>query len=576
MARRKRTKSSSHGSRSNHTSTPSEACKHDVEVKYLVIGGGISGICIGVYLKKHLNVTSSKDLVILERQNSIGGTWFSNKYPGCACDIPYFLYTFSFLPAISTDLYAAADEIETYLRRCCDHFGLYPHIRCNQTVESAHWNDHLKRWIVTVSLCNGSVKTYAARYLFTGTGQLSVPKYPRYVAKYQTKLTSKNTPENSEVKTFRVKNTLITHSALMRKNNSKSGRLIQELVKDSLQGKRVAIIGNGSTGTQLVESLQPAVKHLYVFARSPKWLAKKYIEHIPSMLVRLFRAFPSAITLLRWLAFIITECIHIFILFFTEFPKKILSRQLLRACGTAGELNIIPAFRVGCSRMIMHSDYLATLTRSKNVTPILSQTLQGFDSTTGSLLLSAPHKASHNNENECIQSIQADVVIFATGFEIRNCLPQFRLAGRNGVALSKLWEDQPRAYLGISTPGFPNCFFLYGPNTNTILGSITFFIECACSYIVQAVQHLEKLEIATGKDNLCIEVKKDSVDVYYKSVLNKWFRGRPETDSCSSWYKTNSVIGDKISPTNFPGTQTYYWWLTRSFDHMKYSVDIDE
>ena len=173
--------------------------------------------------------------------------------------------------------------------------------------------------------------------------------------------------------------------------------------------------------------------------------------------------------------------------------------------------------------------------------------------------------------------IQADVVIFATGFEIRNCLPQFCLQGRNGDLLSSpdVWGKQPRAYLGISTPGFPNCFFLYGPNTNTILGSITFFIECACSYIVQALAHMKKIEL-DGTCNSCIEVKQDAVDEYYRCVVEKHFQGRPETDTCSSWYKKQDGNESNLSPTNFPGIQTYYWWLTRKFDHLKYAIYSDD
>jgi len=144
--------------------------------------------------------------------------------------------------------------------------------------------------------------------------------------------------------------------------------------------------------------------------------------------------------------------------------------------------------------------------------------------------------------------------VYATGFTMNNLVPPFPIEGRGGVRLADAWSIQPQAYLGVVTPNFPNAFFLYGPRTNTIIGSISFFTECGVNYIVQAMRHVLR------RNANVLEVREAVVREYNKD-LDKRMATRPEASDCSAWYKNAS--GDVVQ--NFPGLMTEYWWLTRTF-----------
>jgi cation diffusion facilitator CzcD-associated flavoprotein CzcO len=422
-------------------------------------------------------------------------------------------------------VFAPSDDIEEYLNRVVDEYSLRDYMLFNTAVQSAAWSDATSSYTVTTS-SDTPMSTLTAQFLVSSTGQLSIPKLPTYAEAYLVKAAKSSSPNKPT----------ILHSALY-------DRTIP------LAGKTVAIIGNGSTGVQLVESLQPRCGKLVLFQRSPKWLMPKPFYTFPKLLLYPLQLLPFKIgnRLIRYWCYSVIETLHVAVSkpgILQRLVQKILRIKLLQANPNAEEMNCIPSYRPGCSRIIVHAGYPEILTRD-NVR-VVNDALTGM-SDTGGLLTKSKAGA--------VEEIKADVIIYATGFSITNCGPQFTITNGSGEKLDDVWKSSEggNTLYGITTPRFPNLFIMYGPHTNTILGSITFFSECAANYVSQMIKNVVKRGLKS------VTVKPAAVKSY-NDYVEKSFVGRPEMDDCSAWYKAG---GGKVPVTNFPGGMSMYWWMTR-------------
>lgn len=476
----------------------------------VIVGTGISAIATAISLLKN-NVT---DFIMLERNNSPGGTWTLNKYPGCACDIPFAMYSFSFLPFTTNEVFAPSDEIEHYLNRVIDAHDLRGHMRFGVNVEEAIWSETSSSYAIRTSTND----IFNARYLCSCTGQLNVPRLPTFVSNYIAARSSKSRDGDGPI---------IMHSA----NYDRSV---------DLHNKTVAIIGNGATGVQLVEAIQPIVKTLLLFQRSPKWVVPKPLQNISPIILKPLQLLPFNLgnRLLRFSFYSLIEIFH-----FIVSNKNALSssiQRLLRFKLLQSNPNIaVPAYRPGCSRILFHAGYPEIMARD-NVS-VINSAIACFTE-------QGDIKTIANTE------YSADVIIVATGFEPGDCGPRFKV--------SHTTFDPSTTLFGISTPAHPNLFISYGPHTNTILGSVTFFSECVANYIGQLIAYM------TVNHKTKITAKEDNVRTYNNNIRRS-FMFRPELDNCNTWYKTNAAA---LPITNYPGSMTSFWWLTRRFRPSDYDI----
>ena len=555
------------------------------EIEVVVIGAGLSGICAGIKLRE----AGINGFVILEKSPRAGGTWNDNKYPGCACDIPFLLYTYSFAPDATRDVFAPSDDIQAYLLRTADAYGVAPHFRFNTRVDGLAWDSAACRWDVRAtnlgddSRGGGGGGGYRARFVICSTGQLSVPKWPPYVDA-ATRATAERAwaAHHPATRGSADGGNGATPPTPTVMHSARWDRSVEE--GDALAGKTVVVVGNGSSGVQLLESLQPRVKTLVLARRSPKWMLTRLFQRFPRWLLAVLKhALPwrLLLRLLRAFVFALIDLLHVVLAsrgwWQRNFRKK-LRKEMTRKQPRLQELGLLPSFRPGCNRMILHSDYLVRVA-APNVT-VIEDTVVGLAPGGYGLVL------------EGGRQVAADLVVFATGFDLNNCTPPFPVAGRDGADLAAQWDvarGGPRAYLGVAVPRFPNLFLTYGPNTNTVLGSITFFVECAVGYIVQAIGHAQKQQHAVAEDGggqygsgrsaarVALEVSEATVARYYGETVVPCMDGRPEMEECPSWYKPPGAMKlppGFVSPTNFPGTMTYYWWLTRHFASADYAVTV--
>ncbi len=400
-----------------------------------IVGAGLSGLCVGATLRR----AGQRDFVILDRAEEVGGTWRENTYPGCACDIPSALYSFSFAPNPGwTRFFAGQAEIQRYTRRVADDEGLRPHIRFGRGLRSAHWDEDERRWRL-VTEDGGEV---SARFLVACAGpwhEALIPPLPGL--------------EGFGGRVF--------HSSRWDHDHD-------------LAGRRVAVIGTGASAVQFVPEIQPAVEHLTVFQRTPHWVLPKPDRGVTGLERTFLRNVPGAQKLVRaglgQMFDRLNSAMH--------HPQAMAQLQRL------GELNLrrgvrdpvlraqlTPQFALGCKRILMSNDWYPALGRENvTVVPAAVESI-GPDSVTDALGTEHP----------------VDTIIFATGFHILDMPVAELVHGRDGRTLAERWQGSPRAYLGTTVSGYPNAFLLLGPNVG-INTSATILMELQAAYIRDALR----------------------------------------------------------------------------------------
>ncbi len=455
-----------------------------------IIGTGFAGICMAINLLKE----GIQDFVLLEKSSDIGGTWRDNTYPGAACDVVSHLYSFSFEPNPNwSRMFAPQKEIQSYLMHCVEKYNLRPYILFNQEVQggtfdekAALWNIHVKNQLDVI-----------APLWVNGMGPLNRAVLP--------KIAGINSFEGTSFHTSHW-----NHNC-------------------DLTGKRVAVIGTGASAIQVIPNIASSVKELHVFQRSAAWVLHKPDRKMKAWEKSLFSSVPITQRLFRWLFYWINEITVIALAkrpALTRFIRLMALKHMKRA-NLSEELQakLTPKYTIGCKRILPTNNYYPTF--------------------------KLPHVHLHTDAIEHINSLgiqhgngiltEVDVIIYATGFEAAEFPATFVVRGKSGQLMSEVWKDGPEAYLGTTLSGFPNMFFIIGPNTGLGHSSMVLMIEAQVAYIMSCVRTLE------AKKAKQIEVKSE-IQISYNKEIQSRLKDTVWNSGCVSWYRTSSGKNTSIWP----------------------------
>ncbi|HWD01695.1 MAG TPA: NAD(P)/FAD-dependent oxidoreductase [Amycolatopsis sp.] len=473
----------------------------------LIVGTGFGGVGTAVELKK----AGFGDITMLERADAPGGVWRDNTYPGAACDIPSPLYSFSHAPNPRwPKRFSRQPDIHAYLQRVIADHDLEPHIRYRREVTAATFDQG--RWRVETA----GGETYEADVFVPAVGQLSRPVLPDIPGR-----------ESFEGISF--------HSA--RWNHDAK-----------LTGKRVAVIGTGASAIQFVPELQKQAARLTIFQRTAPYIMAKHDPYYARWQKRLFESVPATQLLGRLRIFLLAEYAtyamtrHPVLAKLFELRTAQLRRKHIKDARLRHKLK--PHYPLGCKRILFTNDYLPALAqpnvevetaRIQEITPRGVRTEDGMEH-------------------------EADVIVYGTGFNATDFLGPMKVLGLDGRNLDDVWRDGARAYLGLTVPGFPNLFCVYGPNTNLGAGSIIYMIERQARYIRQATELLARPGVSY------LDVRPDVEERYDREVQRRL--SRSVWSACSSWYRQS----DGRVSTNWPGLVTEYDRRTRLLDPADFRI----
>jgi cation diffusion facilitator CzcD-associated flavoprotein CzcO len=454
-----------------------------------IVGSGFSGLAMASRLRR----AGRKDFLILERARDVGGTWRENTYPGCRCDVPSHVYSFSFAPNPDwSSTFSPQPEIQDYLRRTAAEQGLLDYLRFGCEVESARWDADAGRWILETS--SGKI---SARVLIAGAGPLHEPKLP-------------DVPGLSE-----FEGTLF-HSATWNHDHD-------------LAGERVAVIGTGASSIQFVPQIQPEVASLHLYQRTAPWVMPRRQRPITRFERALYRRFPALQRAMRRAIYSAREAIAIPMLHVALAP-------LLRAVGKAHlrrqvrdpklRAQLTPDYLPGCKRILVANDYLPSLGK-----PNVEVITAGLAEVRGRTVV-----GTDGSERE------VDTIILGTGFHVLDMPIADRLVDGEGRSLADHWQGSPQAHRGAMVAGFPNMFLLLGPNTGLGHNSVVYMAEVQARWIYKAIEHMDR----TGLEAVDVTAEaqrswNDAIQARMPGTV--WLEG-----GCSSWYLDANGLNTSLWP----------------------------
>jgi cation diffusion facilitator CzcD-associated flavoprotein CzcO len=470
-----------------------------------VVGGGFGGVGAAVMLRR----AGYDDVTVFERGERVGGVWHHNTYPGAACDIPSHLYEFSFAPNPRwSRRYAPQAEIQAYLEEVARRHGVLERVRTGTEVTAARWDNG--RWHLETT-----AGPHEADVLITGTGQLTIPSVPAIPGL-----------DRFAGPTF--------HTAEWRHDVP-------------LDGRRVAVFGTGCSAIQVVPAIQPSVAQVDVYQRSPGWTIFKQDFAYSERAKRLFERYPLLQRLDRRANFAFQEfgaaamTRHRWLL-----PAiRAIGRRQIRSAIKDPELRrkVTPTDEIGCKRIMLTDDWYPTLTRP-NV----------------ELITDRVEEITESGVRTSAGERPADVIVLATGFKTHGFVAPMEIAGPDGRTLAEEWGAVPRAYLGLTVPGFPNLFLLYGPNTNGGTGSVIFTIESGMGHVLAALEALDRAGAAQ------IEVRRGAADAFDRE-LRSALAGTVWHSGCRNWY----VDENGNDPNQWPWQWAQYRRRTAALDPAAYA-----
>ncbi|MEU8977498.1 NAD(P)/FAD-dependent oxidoreductase [Streptomyces sp. NPDC048309] len=480
-------------------------------VRVAVIGSGFGGLGAAVRLRRE-GVT---DFVVLERADSVGGTWRDNSYPGCACDVPSHLYSFSFAPNPDWPrTFSGQEHIRAYLEHVADVFRLRSHLRFNSEVKMMTWDTEKLRWGIETS--SGFL---TADVVVSATGPLSDPKIP----------------DIPGIDTFPGK---VFHSARWDHDYD-------------LRGKRVAMIGTGASAIQIVPSIQPDVARLTLFQRTPPWVMPRVDRAITGAERWLHRQLPFTTQARRGLLWGIRE---LQVQAFTKRPdelglvERLAKRNMARAVkDPALRAKLTPDYRIGCKRILLSTTYYPALTR-----PNVDVVASGLAKIDGSTLVAADGSTA-----------EVDAIVFGTGFHVTDMPIAERVVGAEGKTLAEAWETGMKSLRGATAAGFPNWMTIIGPNTGLGNSSMILMIESQLNYMADYVR---QLDVLGGRPAL--DARPGAVDAWNHKVQERMKRTVWNTGGCNSWY----LDANGVNTTIWPGTTSEFRTATRRVDLGEYEV----
>jgi cation diffusion facilitator CzcD-associated flavoprotein CzcO len=477
--------------------------------RIVIVGSGFSGIGMAVRLLRD----GERDFVLLERAGEVGGTWRDNTYPGCGCDVPSHLYSFSFAPNPGwSSTFSPQAEILDYLRGVARDFGVLPHLRFDRELKGADWDGAARRWRLETS--RGPL---SADVLICGQGPLSEPKLP----------------DVAGLETFEG---TVFHSARWNHDHD-------------LSGERVAVIGTGASAIQFVPRIQPVVHRLHVFQRTPPWIMPHRNRRLHAVERALYKRFPPAQLAMRAGIYWARES---FVLPFRNrrlrrLATRVALRQLERQVPDPKLRELLtPRYEIGCKRILPTDEWYPALMK-----PNVEVVPRGVrEVRPGSIV------AADGTERE------VDTVIFGTGFHVTEIPLAAVLRGRDGRVLADAWNGSPEAYKGVAVAGYPNLFFLAGPNSGLGHNSIVFMIESQVNYVAEALHAMRRRGART------VEVRPEAQRAYNRE-LERLTEGTVwVTGGCASYYLDRNGRNSTLWPT-------FTWPFrrrTREFDEGAYTL----
>jgi 4-hydroxyacetophenone monooxygenase len=497
----------------------------------LIIGAGVSGLGAAAHLDQ-----VGVEYRIIEKNDTVGGVWLENRYPGCGVDTPSHLYTFSFAPNDWVHYFALRDEIAEYIESLADDFGIRPRIRFGTEALSAEYSEEMQRWTVRARNRDGVVEEFSADLLITAVGAFNKPRIP-------------------DVEGRDLFEGIAVHTA----------RWPEEGI--DLAGKRVAVIGNGASAMQVVPEIADTVGRLFVYQRSPQWAVpfEKFRKRIPDGVRYLLETVPYYYAWYRLrLGWAYNDKIHPSLQKDPSWPhperslnatndghRQYFTRHIVHELGDRQDLleQVLPDYPPYGKRILLDNGWFRTLTK-ENV-ELISQGVTEI--TAGGVV------------DQDGREIDVDVIIWATGFDVVHFLAPIAVHGRGGKSLHDVWDgDDARAYLGAMVPGYPNFFCLYGPNTQFGHGgSLITVLERQIQYVMDVLDYMRAEGIGA------IEVRKDVFDRYNERVDAAHEQMVWTHPGMSTYYRNSK--GRVV--VNNPFKIVDYWNWTRHMDESDFVTE---
>jgi cation diffusion facilitator CzcD-associated flavoprotein CzcO len=474
-------------------------------VETLILGAGMSGLAMAVALKH----AGRHDFVVIEQSAGLGGTWWDNRYPGAQVDVPAPVYSFSFAPhAAWRRRFAEAPEILAYQQQLAERKGLLPHLRLNRRVEAARFEADSGHWLVTLD----GGEALRARFFVCSMGPLSVPRWPAIAG----------------LEAF-------------------AGPRLHSARWDAgmpLAGRRIGVIGTGSTASQLVPALAQQAAQLTVFQRTPTWVLPR-LDRRYTPLDRLLFHLPGWNRAVRAGFVLASEWFRRGLEQGSPAQRRLRAlalRHHRRQLGGDEALmaRLTPGFEVGCKRIVFSNDYLRCFTQ-----PQVALVTAGIERVVADGIVTADG-----------QHHALDLLVCATGFDVQHSLA-LPITGLASQTLQQAWRDAPEAWMGTAVAGFPNLFLLLGPNTATGHTSTLLFIEPQTRFVLRAMQAVQ----ARGRRWVAVPaplMARFNAELQQRLAGSVWMQ-------CRSWYRAEGGRNVAI----WPG-------YTREFRHRLAAADLAE